>query len=67
MIILVCNEGPATNRVARLHIAEGRLWSAFWIRAPAGIDLLGLFAFGDRLTGRTSDSESENPGSIPGP
>ena len=28
---------------------------------------MGLFAFGDRLTGRTSDSESENPGSIPGP
>jgi hypothetical protein len=32
-----------------------------------GIDLLGLFAFGDRLIGRTSDSGSENPGSTPGP
>ena len=58
---------PATDHVARLHIVEGRRWSAFWIRAPVGIDLLGLFAFGDRLIGRTSDSGSENPGSTPGP
>ena len=67
-IILDSNElHPATDHVARLHIVEGRRWSAFWKRAPVGIDLLGLFAFGDRLIGRTSDSESENPGSTPGP
>ena len=43
------------------------MWSAFWIRAPVGIDLLGLFVFGDRLIGRTSDSGSENLGSSPSP
>ena len=65
---LSLHEGAAaTNHVARLHIVEGRLWSAFWMKAPVGIDLLGLFAFGDRLIGRTSDSGSENPGSTPGP
>ena len=67
-IILILNERyPATDYVARLHIVGGRLWSAFWIRAPLGIDLLGLFAFGGRLIGRTSDFGSENLGSRPSP
>jgi hypothetical protein len=44
---LASNEyDPTTDHVARLHIVEGRLWSAFWIRAPAGIDLWGSFFWG---------------------
>ena len=35
--------------------------------APVGINLLGRFAFGGRLIGRTSDFESENLGSRPSP
>jgi hypothetical protein len=67
-IILDLNElHPTTDHVARLHIVEGRPWSAFWIRSPSRHDLLGLLVFGDRLIGRTSDSGSENPGSTPGP
>ena len=68
MTILISNEhSPTTDHVARLHVVEGRVWSAFWISAPVGIDLLGRFVFGGRLIGRTSDFESENLGSRPSP
>lgn len=68
MIILISNDhSPATDHVARFHVVEGRVWSAFWISAPLGIDLLRRFAFGGRLIGRTSDFESENLGSMPSP
>jgi hypothetical protein len=68
VIILISNEHlPATDHVARLRVVEGRVWSAFWISAPVGIDLLRRFAFGGRLIGRTSDFESENLGSTPSP
>src|SRR4030095_1202036 len=67
-LTLSSNESqPATDHVARLHIVEGRRWSAFWIEPRLASTSRGSLFFGDRLTRRTSDSESENPGSNPGP